>query len=220
MHRVLIENGDGRVSRKAVWGGDTPQRWMRLIGLLLVTALAASCGDMTRQGTGSAYLIIQQLEAASGAEPGTFSGTLNSDVVTIVDDVSTIFNDVGRVRLSLVMKDPGGVDSPTTPTTANFITLNRYHVQYLRADGRNTPGVDVPWDGAFTGTVGQGDLSVGFELVRHIAKEQAPLAALGRNPTIISTITQVTFYGHDQTGREISVTGQILINFGNFGDPG
>jgi hypothetical protein len=126
------------------------------------------------------------------------------------------------VRLALAMKDPGGVDTPTTPTTANFITLNRYHVRYFRADGRNAPGVDVPsaFDGAFTGTVGQGDLTVGFELVRHIAKEQAPLAALGRNRAIITTICEVTFYGRDQTGREVSVAGQMLINFGNFGDPG
>jgi len=30
----------------------------------------------------------------------------------------------------------------------------------------------------------------------------------------------VTFYGHDQTGREVSVTAKILVNFGNFADPG
>jgi hypothetical protein len=36
---------------------------------------------------------------------------------------------------------------------------------------------------------------------------------------IISTIAEVTFFGHDQSGREVSVTGQILIDFGDFGDP-
>jgi hypothetical protein len=29
----------------------------------------------------------------------------------------------------------------------------------------------------------------------------------------------VTFYGRDQTGREVSVTANILIDFGNFADP-
>jgi hypothetical protein len=211
-----------RVSRKAVWGGEIQRLVTRLLGVIAIAALTASCGDVTRQGTGSSYLILQELQAASGAEPGAFSGTLNSDVITVVQNVPTIFNDVARARFSLAMKDPGSAGGPTSPTPANWITLNRYHVRYFRADGRNTPGVDVPsaFDGAFTGTVGDTDLTVGFELVRHIAKEQAPLAALAKNPTIIATICEVTFYGQDQTGREVSVVGQLLINFGNFGDPG
>jgi hypothetical protein len=212
---------DARVGRKAVWGGEVGRR-IGLLSILALTLLVVSCGDMTRQGTGSSFLIINALEAASGAEPSRFGGTLNSDVVTVVDDVPTIFNDIGRVRLSLAMKDAGGVDLPTSPTTNNFITVNRYHVRYIRADGRNTPGVDVPYpfDGAFTGTVGAGEITAGFELVRHIAKSEAPLGALARNFVIISTIAEVTFYGRDQTGREVSVTGQILVSFGNFGDPG
>ena len=36
---------------------------------------------------------------------------------------------------------------------------------------------------------------------------------------IISTIAEITFYGHDQTGREVSVSGQLLVAFGDFGDP-
>ena len=53
-------------------------------------------------------------------------------------------------------------------------------MRYIRADGRNTPGVDVPYgfDGALTATV-SGSTTVGFELVRHIAKEEAPLARAG-----------------------------------------
>jgi len=36
---------------------------------------------------------------------------------------------------------------------------------------------------------------------------------------IISTIAEITFYGRDQTGRDVSVTAQMLVDFGNFGDP-
>ena len=39
------------------------------------------------------------------------------------------------------------------------------------------------------------------------------------NPIVISTIARVTFYGHDQTGREVSATGNIDVTFANFGDP-
>jgi hypothetical protein len=166
--------------------------------------------------------VINALEAASGAQPQVFGTTLNSDVITVVDGSPTIFSDIGRVRLTLAMKDAGSVDSPTTPTVNNFITITRYRVRFTRADGRNTPGVDVPYgfDGAFTGTVGAGEFTAGFELVRHIAKEESPLQALARNrAVIISTIAEITFYGHDQTGRDVSVTGQMLVSFGDFGDP-
>ena len=204
------------VRRKAVWGSAT-----RVLAVALLAGATASCGDMAREGTASSYLIISALEGASGAEPGTFGGTVASDVITIVDDAPTIFSDLGRVRFRLGMKDAGSATDPLSPTTNNFITVNRYRVRYIRADGRNTPGVDVPYpfDGAFTATVGSGDVTVSFELVRHIAKQEAPLAALMRNATIISTIAEVTFFGRDQTGREVSIVGQITVDFGNFGDP-
>jgi hypothetical protein len=210
-----------RVSPKAVWGG-TVAKWAVSVALLASTLFSASCGDLTRQGTASSYLVINALEAASGAQPSNFGATLQSDVLTIVDGQPTIFSDSGRVRLMLAMKDAGSVDSPTTPTVNNFITITRYRVRFTRADGRNTPGVDVPYgfDGAFTGTVGAGEFTAGFELVRHIAKEESPLQALARNrAVIISTIAEITFYGHDQTGRDVSVTGQMLVSFGDFGDP-
>ena len=208
------------VRGKAVWGGGV----VRATGFataLTLTILSSGCGDLTRQGTGSSYLIVSSLQASSGAEPGTFGSTLNSDVVTVVDGVSTIFNDLGQVTLRLAMKDAGS-PTPSQPTANNFITINRYHVQFVRADGRNVEGVDVPYafDGAFTGTVTDSELTAGFELVRHIAKTEAPLAGLARNITIISTIAKITFYGRDQTGREVSVDGQLLVSFGNFGDPG
>ncbi len=157
MNRGSIDNV--RAGRKAVWGGDVG----RSVLFLAVTALAvasAACGDLTRQGTGSSYLVVNELRGASGAEPDKFSSTLHSDVVTVVDDAPTIFNDVAEVSLSMEMKDVA-----SQPTSNNAITVNRYHVRYVRADGRNTPGVDVPYpfDGAFTGTVRPGsDLTATF----------------------------------------------------------
>jgi hypothetical protein len=103
----------------------------------------------------------------------------------------------------------------------NQVTVNRYRVQYRRADGHNVPGVDVPYDfdSAFTVTVpATGNAEAAFEIVRHSAKEEAPLAALRFNDDIISTIAEVTFYGRDQAGNEVSASASIGINFGNFAD--
>jgi hypothetical protein len=182
---------------------------------------SVSCGDVVEQGTGGSFLIVSTLEAAPGAEPTEFGNTLLSDVITVVDDNPTFFNDVGRVTFRLGLKDPGAATSPTTPSQNDAITINRYRVRFIRADGRNTPGVDVPYgfDGAFTLTISGGDASAGFTLVRNIAKMEAPLAALRFNGVVLSTIAEVTFYGADQTGHEVSATARISIDFANFGDP-
>ena len=191
------------------------------IAIAAVALTGVSCGELTRQGTSASYLIVEVFEAAPGAEPEEFGGTLLSDVVTVVDDNPTFFNDIGRVTFRLGLKDPGPPTSPNAPTQNNFITVNRYRVTFVRADGRNTPGVDVPFgfDGAFTVTVGAGTAQAGFTLVRNVAKLEAPLRALQTNLLILSTIAEVTFYGHDQTGREVTATARILIDFANFGDP-
>src|SRR5258705_4647711 len=137
------------------------QSRVRIAAVILLATASASCGDLQRQGQASSYLIVNSLEGAPGSDPATFRGTLPSDVVTIVKDVPTFFNDIGRVKLALAMKDPGAASSPTKPTTANFVTIEQYHVRYIRSDGRNTQGVDVPYafDGGMTLTIGSGEAS-------------------------------------------------------------
>ena len=203
------------VRSKVVWGSGA-----RMVAAVVLAGLTASCGDMQLEGQASSYLIVNSLQAARGDDPTKFAGNLLSDVLTVVKDVPTVFNDVAQVQFSLGMKDPGSTNSPTTPTSANFITVTRYHVKFVRSDGRSIQGVDVPYefDGAFTTTVGADDATAAFTLVRNIAKQEAPLAALKSSAVILSTIAQITFYGHDQTGREVAATASISVDFGNFAD--
>ena len=203
----------------------------KLTGLTLALAvLAAGCGEVSRNGRAPVMVVITALEAASGAEPDAFGGTLFSDVITVVertieDDtvgVPTVFADSGRVTMHLVLRDPGIPGNPAVPSPLNTVTFNRYRVTYRRADGRNTPGVDVPFpfDSAVTFTVpAEDEVTAGFSIVRHTAKQEAPLQALSNSPVIIQTIAEVTFYGRDQAGNEVTATGNIGIAFGNFGDP-
>jgi hypothetical protein len=60
--------------------------------------------------------------------------------------------------------------------------------------------------------------SVSFELVRHVAKLESPLVQLVNSRSFISTITTVTFFGADRVGNDVSASGTIQIDFGNFGD--
>lgn len=198
---------------------------------LVVTPLVAGCTKTQLEGTSSAYLIINSLDGASGAKAAEFGGTLKSDVLTKVkvtvegkeQTVDTVFEDIGRIKFQLALKDPGSTASPTKPSTTNFITITRYHVTFVRTDGRNTPGVDVPYgfDGAMTVTVGEGEAEGFFTMVRIQAKQEAPLKALvnGGGAYTISTIADVTFYGTDQAGHLVSVTGRMSVNFADWGDP-
>lgn len=187
-----------------------------LAGVTALAGASAACGDFIRQDRSPVTLVIDRLEAASGASgaAGTFSGTLQSDVLTN----GGIISDSGRVTMRLIMKDVG-----TAPSPVNGVTINRYRVTFRRADGRNTPGVDVPFpfDSAATFTVPPGGNAIHtFELIRHVAKLEAPLAALAQSIGLIySTIADVTFFGRDQTGNELSATASIGVQFGNFADP-
>ena len=203
----------------------------RLAVLVGIVVSLSACTSTVRTDASSSYLIINSLTAASGVKPDTFGGSLASDVQTYVKRdvggtqvfVPTVFEDLAQVTLQLGMKDPGTAASPTAPTTANYITVTQYHVAFVRSDGRNTPGVDVPFpfDGAVTMTVGSAAASASMTLVRLQAKSEAPLKALigGNGAFAISTVAQVTLYGKDQTGRAVSVTGNISVSFADWGDP-
>jgi hypothetical protein len=200
-------------------------------GLMLAAAGASSCGSETmRESQASSYLVVGVLEGASGAEDSpVFSPFLQSDVRT----KGGFAEDLGRVSMTAAMKD---ISNPVGPSTNNAITITRYRVEFRRADGRNTPGVDVPhaFDGGLTFTVRPGAQAavVPFVLVRVQSKLEPPLVNMADRSTdfgqvpvpiggagVISTLAQVTFFGHDQTGREVSVTGTISVNFADWADP-
>ena len=195
-------------------------RFVVLTGMALATLGSVSgCTNQQTAGESSAYLRIDTLFAASGAEPEKFAGVLASDVQTN----GGIVADNGQVTVRTVMKDPGSVENPNLPSPTNLITLHRYRVRFLRSDGRNQQGVDVPYDfdGALTVTALGAGATGGFTLVRVQSKLEAPLLAL-RNlggAVAISTIAEVTFYGRDQAGREVSVSGTISVNFADWADP-
>ncbi len=204
------------------------QHAAKIVGLVALVATTASCGNVVRDGRAPVFLILDSLQAAPGMTPGTLGSFLLSDVQNLITQggvctpqtpCPTIFNDVGSAVLRLALKNPGTTAAPIAPTSNNEVTITRYHVAYRRADGRNTPGVDVPFpfDGAVTITVpAAGTATVGFEIVRHVAKQESPLVQLITNGSVITTLTDITFYGTDRVGNEVTVTGTIQVDFGNF----
>jgi len=203
---------------------------LALVLLAVSAAGTVGCGEVARSGRSPSIVVIGSLEAASGAQPTTFGGTLDSDVITNVMRTvggtqiqePTIFSDVGRATLRLVLKDPGTPGNAAAPSSLNQVTITRYQVTFRRSDGRNTPGVDVPYpfDSAVTVTIpADGAATASFELVRHTAKQEAPLANLRTSSVIIATVADITFVGRDLAGNTVTATGSIGVQFGNFGDP-
>jgi len=180
-------------------------------GIALAALGVSACGSATaREGQASSYLIVERMVMGDGSSGVVFQSDVHGD--------NTIVEDGASVTLGAAMRDVTNVNGPTSN---NLITVTRYRVTYRRSDGRNTPGVDVPYafDGAVTGTLGPGDsITLPFVMVRIQAKLEAPLAALTGHggAAAISTIADVTFYGHDQTGREVSVTGSTSVNFADW----
>ena len=201
---------------------------------IAVTALLAgsvSCGDVIRQDRAPVIVVVDSVEAASGAAPGSLSGFLLSDVETLVEQqiggatvrVPTIFNDIGQATLRLIPKDAGNGSTSLAPTPWNNVTINRYRIAFIRADGRNTPGVDVPFavEGAVTATLTAAPTVVSFEMVRHQQKLEQPLRSLASfgGRLFISTIAEITFYGADQVGNAVQAKATINVSFSDYADP-
>jgi hypothetical protein len=199
----------------------------RLLALTAVVMGAGACGDVIRDSKGPSVLVINALQGASGGGFGAnqFGSTLHSDVLVLVTSPApctrdapcpTVYSDQGRATMSLAPKN-----TTVAPTSNNQVTISRYTVTFRRNDGRNTPGLDVPYplDGAVTVTIPpSGTADVPFELVRHVAKQESPLAQLVTNKNIITAIADVTFYGKDLVGNAVTASGSLLVDFGNFGD--
>lgn len=179
-------------------------------------AAAAACGQYTSGGRSPSQLVVVSLLTAAGDRgvPSSFSsGPLLSDVPNVRAG-EAVFDDFGQVTLGAILRDPGGEGLPTTPSPLNDVTVTQYRVRY-----RGIPGETVPrgFDGALTLTVPVGGTATAvFELVRHVAKMEQPLAALAADTAVVSVIADVTFFGHDQAGNALSVTGSVQINFANF----
>jgi hypothetical protein len=196
-----------------------------VLGAACLISSAACGGDLLRTGRSPIFLTVEAIQATPGGG-GTAGSFLLSDVQELVEETvngvtvqrPTIFNDSLLVTVRSNEKNP---TAATTPISS--VTLTRYHVDFRRADGRNTPGVDVPYgfDGGLGVTIPpSASAQVGIEVVPHRLKLEPPLKNLasGGGQIFISTFAEITIYGRDQNGNEVSVTGRIDVQFGDFAD--
>jgi len=190
-----------------------------ILGAAFLMASSACGSELLRTGRAPVYVVVNNMTAHPGGGFDDSNATLYSDVITVVETVPSTFSDDIEIELQAELKNPS-----IGATPINNVTFTRYHVNYRRTDGRNTPGVDVPYpiDGAVGVTVEVGSpASVLVEAVRHQAKLESPLRQLrnGGSLIFISAIAEITLYGRDQNGNEVVVTALMDVQFGDYGDP-
>lgn len=175
-----------------------------------------SCADLAQTGSGPSYLVIDGFVVTPGGRTAGGGASLESDVAI----QGTAFTDSATATIRNVMKN---TLSATGPSPHSDVTLRQYRVRFRRTDGQNREGVDVPYgfDGGTTITIpAGGSNSVTFDLIRLQSKLEPPLRTLvgGGGALVISMIAEITFYGSDQAGNDVSVSGTIDVKVADFGD--
>lgn len=140
---------------------------------------------------------------------------LQSDVIGATGAVGA---DKAKVTLKASLMDP---DSIYGPSLYNSIMLTRYIVSYMRADGKNSEGTDVPYsfEGYLSHTLEiDSAMDISFVIVREVSKLEPPLVNLleGRDDGVIEVRAKVDFYGHDMTEKKVKATGYLTIFFSNY----
>ena len=189
---------------------------------LVLSALAfalAACNPLENETLSMSYLVVNSLRGLD--ESGTAADYVASDVLFLDPDTgdTSIIADIATATLTARMLDP---DPITGISPYADVQLTSYAVTFTRSDGRNTPGVDVPYpfDGGLTVLLEvDNPTEFSFIIVRESAKQEPPLLNIlqpGSLADIFYTTAQVDFFGHDLTGAQVKVTGSIPVRFANF----
>lgn len=195
------------------------------------TSLAGCTADWAKQNDSSILFEIGRIRATSN----TVTGGTSANV--LYSDVSQVINDDVEVDVNIFQKNP----NITASSPNNHVYLDSYRVRFLRTDGRNTEGVDVPY--SITGPIGstrihtpssgtEQEVTATITIVRHQAKLEPPLRNMNggalqvqlppapgfSGAAVLTTIAEITVFGKTLTGSNLTATGRIQVTFADFVD--
>jgi hypothetical protein len=188
--------------------------------LLAASFLLISCNPVENESQSASLLIVESLTGLDIL--GTEGFFLQSDVL-IVDPATgaaSVRSDSAKATFRATTLDP----APLLGTSQyNDIQITRYVVTYIRADGRNIEGVDVPYsfEGSLSAIIRTGiSTSVSFVIVREVAKQEPPLFSLraALPGDILNVTAKVDFYGRDLANKTVKATGMLPVFFANYGN--
>jgi hypothetical protein len=194
---------------------NTTKKALRIAVLLSAFLVLVSCNPVEDDSESASMLLVDNL-LGHDAE-GKAGNFLQSDVVL---STGSIVADTASATLRAITVDP---DPLLGTSPYNDIVLTRYIVSYSRTDGRNVPGVDVPYpfEGSLSTVVKVGSQStITFVIVREVAKMEPPLIGLVDlgEEVVLACTAKVEFYGHDNVNKTVKATGYLTIYFANYAD--
>lgn len=193
---------------------------LKIMAILSVGFLLFCCNPIEDEGQSDSILVVLNL---TGTDiEGNEVNFLQSDVVIIDPDtgLASVAADAAKGTFTAKLLDP---NSPLGGSQYNSITVNRYTVTYIRSDGKNRQGVDVPY--SFEGSLStlieiDSTVEVSFIIVREVAKLELPLLNLreGRGEGVLQVTAKVDFYGQDMVKNKVKATGYLTVFFANYID--
>ncbi len=193
---------------------------LKITAILIVSFLVFSCNPIENESQSDSLLVVLSL---TGTDiEGNEVDFLQSDVVVIDPDTGlpSVAADAAKATFTAKLIDP----SPDLVASQyNSITVNRYTVTYIRSDGNNRQGVDVPYsfEGSLSALIDiDSTVQASFVIVREVAKLEPPLLNLreGRGEGVLQVTAKVDFYGQDMTKNKVKATGYLTVFFANYID--
>lgn len=190
------------------------------------TLLSFGCtADFASQSEADVILRIVSVEGHPGSTDVQAGNPLISDVCC------AITNDNATLTFDLISKNR---NANTVVGPFNDVQLERYEIHFIRSDGHNVEGVDVPFSisAGLSGFVVLGAQSQAIVVVvRHQAKLEPPLRNLhGHTVTnttlnfggegIITTTAEITVHGRTGTGRAVEARTFLEVVFADFAGEG
>jgi len=197
-----------------------PQRFIGAAILLAAAFYMTSCNSLENETQSASLLTVESITGLDTA--GGEGNFIQSDVLYVdtATEATAVRADSATVIFRASTLDP----APILGTSQyNDIQVTRYVVTYIRADGRNVQGIDVPYsfEGGLSVVVRIGvSAAASFVIVRDVAKQEPPLFNLraGFPGDLLNVTARVDFYGRDLANKTVKATGMIPITFANYGN--
>lgn len=195
---------------------------LKILVLIIVALVMAGCLAKEDDSTSASFLVINSL-TGNDLEGQAGSTTVFSDVSTS----GSIINDNGVAAVTTLTYNPLEDSEAHDITFYMNVIVDQIDVEFMRTDGRNVQGVDVPY--SFTQPMNMlvpvdESVEIPFILIRHVAKLEPPLFALNQVPNqgkVLQLVAKVTVHGKDLGGHRVApVSGYLNVWCANFADSG
>ena len=193
---------------------------LKLLVLIIAALALGSCLAKENDSTSASFLVVTSLTGNDLAGKAG-STTVFSDVITN----GSIVNDSAVAVVSALTYNPTEDSEAHDITYYMNVVVDQIDVEFLRTDGKNVEGVDVPYH--FSQPVNimvevDKTASIPFVLIRHVAKMESPLIQLRDVPSeefVLQLVAKVTMHGRDLGGHRVApVSGYMSVWCANFAD--